>query len=956
MPKRKSKSMPLGVEATRRIRDEKESKTGIIDLSSCGLEFIPDALLSLTHLHTVNLRYNGLSSLTGVSSLKKLVNLDLGANSIADVSDLVDLTKLRRLDLSDNHISDFSPLKALLELTDLDLRNNYLTDLSFIEVLVRLETLYLMTGEITDIECISALQKLKKLYLNRNMINDAEPLSTLSKLEVLDLRSNNISDISFLTGLSKLKKIYLDDNQISHIEPIVPLVKSGLTVGQSFSNDIWIERNPIVDIPKSILLKGRKSILEWFNQLDSQGKAPLYEAKLMILGQGGAGKTTFVRLQFNEDYIVKKGKLDATLGIEIHKGKEFDHSERKQKIKANLWDFGGQNIQKMLHQFFITEDCLYVLVSDKRKENANFDYWFQIINLLGPKCPVIVLENEMDSKGNNESFAINRYQSFFPDIDINVRDVNLRLIKRKTKKDWEYLNSTIAKKLSQLDIVNRNVPRKWTLIRNRLTSLYRKKYITTQTYYEFCDEADIGLNEEQAGLCLRYLNSLGDLVHFNEGELSTYIFLNHKWLTEGLYYILADKEIQNQQGKFTREQAYKKWGRKYSRHEKDMLLLLLLKDQFDLCYELTQKGNFITPLLLPNDKPGNWDYETNLHFQYNYGFMPHGIFSRAIVRIHEKIEGDQRWQTGVRLYDRETGARAEVQQFNDPDDNRQVIDIKITGSQPSCKLLLNFIRKNVEPLHREFKNLNVKEMVGCNCSTCEQRMKAGDKPTFYEFNKLERNLENGRYHVDCDHNFKKPINIGYILSDVVAEDAGKKYWGQKFMEELKGVGMTIDRSDRSINISDIGKAYAKSSSNAKSESKSESKSKSKSKAKFNIQIQNLRGDTEVLKEDIERELKIKNVSEEDIALAVSDVESAENALEQMESAESIEAVPAKSKSRLRRFINSLSNPDSTMHKTLKMLREGKDHGVQLAETYNKIAGNFGMPLVPPAALEVIKSI
>jgi len=41
---------------------------------------------------------------------------------------------------------------------------------------------------------------------------------------------------------------------------------------------------------------------------------------------------------------------------------------------------------------------------------------------------------------------------------------------------------------------------------------------------------------------------------------------------------------------------------------------------------------------------------------------------------------------------------------------------------------------------------------------------------------------------------------------------------------------------------------------------------------------------------------------------------------------------------------------------LKKLRKGKDYGVQLAEIYNTIAQNTGMPSAPPLVLDVIKKI
>ena len=36
--------------------------------------------------------------------------------------------------------------------------------------------------------------------------------------------------------------------------------------------------------------------------------------------------------------------------------------------------------------------------------------------------------------------------------------------------------------------------------------------------------------------------------------------------------------------------------------------------------------------------------------------------------------------------------------------------------------------------------------------------------------------------------------------------------------------------------------------------------------------------------------------------------------------------------------------------------KGKDYGVKLAELYNAVAANTGMPMVPPLALEVIKKL
>ncbi len=934
----------------------------------------------------VNLSSNKISKFNIGGEAKQLKALDLNGNQITEVDFLNTLPSLQTLKVSNNRLKNECTVNGSASVKSMDFSQNEISKIIFLEKLSNLSVLILSRNKLETTGFVSHLEAIEEIDLQQNWISDISPLCDLNSIRTLDLSENRISDITGITNLSNLKilnlshnqisdigslesmigieSINLSNNEISNLWPLEVLIRSGLSLELSFlSEGILIGKNPITSPPISIVEDGTNSVLNWMDQMKEQGEAPLYEAKVMILGQGGAGKTTFANLQINPNYNIEDENPGSTLGIEIYEGVTFFHQHEDhmgQKIGTNLWDFGGQNIQKMLHQFFITEDCMYILVTDKRKENTDFDYWFQIIDLLGPGSPVIVLENQTGAVGNNESFALNKYQRLFKGLDINKEEVNLAKTRGHHKTRWAKLNGLIEEKLSKLEIVNRNVPTRWSNVRVLLQELKSEKYIRLDRFYELCDEEPILLSKEQAHLCLLYLRALGEVVYFEDKELRNFIFLDHNWLTEGVYYILSDTEIESAKGRFTRKQAFNKWeSRGYTEESKSMLLRLMLKNQFDLCYEVND-DLLITPLLLPNDRPKNLkSVEADLYFRFQYGFMPHGMFSRAIVRLHEKIDGQKRWKSGVILKDSLTGARAEVLQFNDPKENQQVIDVKISGTKSGCKGLLDFVRENIEHLHKEFKNLTSQRKVGCNCHKCQELKKSDNQPSFYQFKELTAMLRNGVYFVRCPNDNYKDVNIGQILSEVVIEDAGEKSIDNELLYRLKEMGMSFNQIKTEAKVDMSGARVggdANASSEAISEASAVARAKAEAKAKVNVEIQSLRGDTEVLKEDIERELKIKNVPDEEIALAVSDVQAVESALTQMEEAESIDAVPAKSKSRLKRFIGSLSNPDSTMHKTLKMLREGKDHGVQLAETYNKIASNFAMPLVPPAALEVIKSI
>jgi len=958
--------------AIKLIEKERQEKTGKLDLGKCGLKIIPKKLFDLTWLEELSLSnkiwdYNKqgwiqstnsgnpnfinfeelpsefkylirlkklyfageslakrkLKICNILSNLENLQTLELSFNQISDISFLENLTGLQTLDLTSNQISDISFLENLTSLQTLELSSNQISNISFLENLTGLQILVLNGNQISNTSFLENLTGLQTLELSSNQISNISFLENLTSLQTLYLADNQISDISFLKNLTGLQTLYLYSNQISDISPLLTLLKPSISLTKKWSGSVTLGGNPLTNPPMSIVEKGTEAVLSWFEQIEEQGEWPLYEAKLMILGQGGAGKTTFASLQLDPDYEVGPGKLDATLGIAIHKGREFVHqSHKEQKIKAHLWDFGGQDIQKMLHQFFITENCLYVLVSDKRAENTNFDYWFQIINLLGPHSSVIVLENPKDIQSVNEDFALAKYRELFRDLTIEGSEVNLKDTRSKDKTRWQLLNETIEEKLSGLEIVNRPVPRKWSLIRDELGELKNvkeRKHISKDEFHQLCSRPEIGLTNEQCDLCLFYLRELGDLVYFDDKDLCTHIFLDHNWLTQGMYYILSDKQIKEEGGRFTRKQAYRQWGTHgYNEEEKAMLLLLLLRDKFDICYELPhEKDVFITPLLLPNDKPAAWEHETNLRFRYQYGFIPHGLFSRLIVQVHEKIDAELRWKTGVRLINKikSVAVRAEIQQFNDPEENQQVIDIKLNGGKEGCKQTLSFVRTAVEKLHKDFRNISCKEIVACNCETCSGLMKKGEKPSFYKYKKLQDKIQNRSYFEECGKSNYKPVNIGKVLSDVVIENAAIENNDSELLHKLKGMGMSINniKNINKTEISDFGKATAISSASAKAEAKAINT--------ISIEIQNILSETELLKEDIEDERKLlqKEMDNDEIDVTIRDVEKAAQAIQDIEAAQKQNQEPATtSRKRLKRFMEDLSNEKSSIYKTLKL--------------------------------------
>jgi len=127
----------------------------------------------------------------------------------------------------------------------------------------------------------------------------------------------------------------------------------------------------------------------------------LYEAKLLIVGEGGAGKTSLARRIVRSDAALPEEEKDTTRGIEITRW-EFPLNRAdapNTTFRVNIWDFGGQQIYHATHQFFLTKRSLYALVAESRKEDHDFYGWLNRVELFGESSPVFIVKNRKFGRG-----------------------------------------------------------------------------------------------------------------------------------------------------------------------------------------------------------------------------------------------------------------------------------------------------------------------------------------------------------------------------------------------------------------------------------------------------------------------------------------------------------------------------------------------------------------------------
>ena len=283
-----------------------------------------------------------------------------------------------------------------LELTELPPEIGRLTGLRF---------LVLAYNNLTVVpNVLRELTQLQSLDLTNNKLTAMpEWLHELKQLQILTLSGNRLAAVpDTLHQLIQLQTLYLQNNQLTAIP--------GWLAEMPALKKLFIKNNPIAQPPPEQLgdsLAGGTVNLDalrrYFAQLRREGEAYFYEAKLLIVGEGGAGKTSLMRKLQNSAALLPPPE-DSTNGIDIQtwnfpidpsglpSSKRFNDNGQ---YHVNIWDFGGQTIYHATHQFFLTKRSVYVLVTDTRRQLTDFYDWLKMQEVFGSDSPIILLKNPM---------------------------------------------------------------------------------------------------------------------------------------------------------------------------------------------------------------------------------------------------------------------------------------------------------------------------------------------------------------------------------------------------------------------------------------------------------------------------------------------------------------------------------------------------------------------------------
>jgi internalin A len=745
----------LALSAEERIEDARSKKRKHLDLSRLGLTALPPALAECIYLQSLNLSNNSLTELPEflgqfvrlrslivsdndltalpdfLARLIRLQILNVASNHLGRLPDFLgQLTELRFLDISDTQIDTLpESLGNLTALHSLVAYQNKLQHLpSWLLRLSSLEELSVSWNQLSELpDWIGRLQSLVGLYLANNRLTSLpDSLCTLERLESLVLGCNPLTTLpSELGNLSRLQFLDLNTRYSILIRDRNTYVVS--TSGSSGPGLLQALPDSIHKLSalKELLLHGQTAlglppellgpspedlgpsgsddpntaagILNYY--FSKRRGRPLNEAKLILVGRGGVGKTSLVNRLVHGTYNPLESKTDgiAITAWPLHIGAE--------SIRLNVWDFGGQEIMHATHQFFLTKRSLYVLVLDAREgeQEANVEYWLSLIESFGGNSPVLVVINKIKEHSHdlNRQGLRNKFHSirgFYP-------------TDCRTGEGLKELSEAIQRETDALEHLRDPFPESWLKVKNTLADLPRtehKSYITFSRYQEICTENGLTEPTTQETL-VGFLHDLGIVVNFRDDpRLAETHVLDPEWVTNGIYKILNAPTLARKHGELQMSELVDILSPRDYPPEIRLYLLDLMR-KFELCYAFYDSAShYLVPELLTKEEPldlSELDAPDALRFEYRYNILPEGLLPRLIVRARALNKSLPRWRTGAVLawHDNRALVKADIQ------DKR--VSIAVTGPPKERRNLLSVIRNDLEHIHRSIAKLEVTEHV-----------------------------------------------------------------------------------------------------------------------------------------------------------------------------------------------------------------------------------------------------
>ena len=441
-----------------------------------------------------------------------------------------------------------------------------------------------------------------------------------------------------------------------------------------------LDRNLLDPISQSAYLGGIEELFAYLRSLQNPLEVEaLYEAKLVLIGEGDVGKTTLLKALTGKN---PQAGEQTTHGISIDiQALSLPHPDKSDtQLKFNAWDFGGQEVYRVTHQFFFSKRSVYLLLWEPRRgvQQCQVEDGLKMLRLrVGEAARVIIVSTHCKTGERIARIDKPVLQRDYGDMIVDFLEVDSLIDDPATgdKVGIATLKQLIAETAKNFDQMGAKLNRAWRESRDELLALDQPR-ITYANFAAVCERH--GLSAVATRTLADLMHDLGYIVYYGDDEaLQDDVVLKPEWLTKAIGFVLEDCTTQAMDGILPdsrlKEVLFDHPFANEPRYEPELYpFFLRLMEKYDVSYRLedgtgslvSQHVPQVRPKLpwLPEEEP-NPD-RRRLAVVCVMEESPPGLIPWMIVRTHEyiyqRLEGDGKthrlhWQKGMFLRNQRHG-------------------------------------------------------------------------------------------------------------------------------------------------------------------------------------------------------------------------------------------------------------------------------------------------------------
>ena len=534
-------------------------------------------LAGLTALQSLSCSGTKVVDLAPLAALKTLQSLNCSSTQVADLQPLAALTSLRSLNCSQMPLADLELLAALTALQSFSCHNTRVADLNPLASLARLRSLDCSFTPVADLSPLAGLLALQSINCCGTMVVDLQPLAELTALQSIDCSFTGVVDLRPLAGLAALQSVDCNDTQVADLGPLTDLALRSIDCTRcrlvQVPDGFWekpsleiarLYEACVPDVPAEVLSQQwhsncLASLRAHLRDLDA-GSEPLPDVKLLVIGNGRAGKTQLCRRLRGEAF---QAQWDSTHGILVTAA-SLPATDGDRAAGLHIWDFGGQDIYHGTHALLVQSRAVFLLLWAKDSDNADtyehvgirfrnrpLAYWVDYVRHLGDAdSPVLIVQTQCDRPEDEVrrppvsqealdalGYAKELHYSAKPPergraaLDEALRDAIDWLQKRQGTVMIGAGRLRVQRRLEAMRDADAAVP----------PERRQHRTLSKEAFHRLCDEAK---GVSAAEYLLSYLNNTG-IVFYRPGLFGDQVVLGQGWALDAIYAV------------FNREKCYR---------------------------------------------------------------------------------------------------------------------------------------------------------------------------------------------------------------------------------------------------------------------------------------------------------------------------------------------------------------------------------------------------------------